>query len=109
MDDGLWWVWTRERGLYIFNGTKHVVHVELGDLVPVYGLDIRIGSFFPITAKTSMITLRYYTDTHDLMRVLVRDNGSWTTSLTPMIPPSCYTKDCRMMMGTCIRRRKGSN
>lgn len=103
MEDGLWWVWTSK--LYVFNGTKYVIHVELGDLVPVYGLDIGIGSFFPITAKTSMITLSYYTDTHDLMRVLVRDNGSWTTSLTPMIPPSCYTKDRRMMMGTCIRRR----
>ena len=105
--DGLWWVWTKQ--LYVFNGTKRVIQVELGDLPPVRALGIGIGSMFPITAKTSMITLSYYTDAHDLMRVLVRDNGSWTTSLTPMIPPSCYTKDRLMTMGTCIRRRKGSN
>ena len=100
--DGLWWVWTK--GLYIFNGTKHVIHVELGDLAPVCGLDIGIGSFFPIAMKTNMVKLSYYTDTHDLMSVFVHDNGSWTTRLTPMIPPSCNTKDHRMM-GTCVRRR----
>ena len=105
--DGLWWVWTKY--LYVFNGTKHVIHVELGDMPPVRALDIGIGSMFPITAKTSMITLSYYTDTRDLMSVFVRDSGSWTTRLTPMIPPSCYTKDRRIMIGTCIRRRKGSN
>lgn len=101
--DGLWWVWTKQ--LYVFNGTKRVIQVELGDLPPVRALDIGIGSMFPITAKTSMITLSYYTDTRDLMSVFVHHNGSWTTRLTPMIPPSCYTKDRRMMMGTCIRRR----
>jgi hypothetical protein len=101
--DGLWLVWTKN--LYVFNGTKHVVQVDLGDLTPVYGLDIGIGSFFPITMKTSMITLSYYTDAHDLMSVVAHDNGSWTTSLTPMIQPSCYTKDRLMTMGTCIRRR----
>ena len=106
--DGLWWVWTR-RELYIFNGTKHVIRGELGDWDRGRALDIGVAAVFPITPKTNMVKLSYYTDTHDLMRVLVRDNGSWTTSLTPMIPPSCYTKDRRMTMGTCIRRRKGSN
>lgn len=104
--DGLWWVWTKQ--LYVFNGTKHVIHVELGDMPPVRALDIGIGSFFPITMKTNMVKLSYYTEARDLMSVFVRHSGSWTTSLTPMIPPSCYTKDRRMTMGTCIRRRKGS-
>ena len=105
--DGLWWVWTKQ--LYVFNGTKHVIHVELGDMPPVRALDIGIGSFFPITSKTNMVKLSYYTEARDLMSVFVRHSGSWTTSLTPMIPPSCYTKDRQMMMATCIRRRKGSN
>ena len=102
--DGLWWVWTR-RELYIFNGTKHVIQVELGDWDRGRALNIGAGRVFPITSKTNMVKLSYYTDTHDLMSVFVRDNGSWTTSLTPMIPPSCYTKDRQMMMATCIRRR----
>lgn len=36
--DSLWWVWTKE--LYVFNGTKHVIQVELGDSNLVCALDI---------------------------------------------------------------------
>jgi hypothetical protein len=102
--DGLRCWWTRWE-LDVFNGTKHVIQVALGDWDRGQALHIGAGRVFPITSKTNMVKLSYYTDTHDLMSVFVRDNGSWTTSLTPMIPPSCYTKDRRMMMGTCIRRR----
>ncbi len=63
--NGLWWVWTR-RELYVFNGTKHVIQVELGDSAPVCCVDIGTGSVFPITMKTRMVTLSYYTDTRDL-------------------------------------------
>ena len=107
--DGLWWVWTR-RELYVFNGTKHVVQVEFGDPAPVKAVDIGTGSVFPVTMKTCMVTLSYYTDTRDLMSIVLRDSGSWTTSLTPMVAPSCYTKD-RQMLKACIRRRmsRGSN
>ena len=102
---GLWWVWTQE--LYVFNGTKHVIYVALDDSGPVISLYIGTGSVLAITMKTHMVTLSYYTDTRDLMSVFVRDNGSWATSLTPMVPPSCYTNDRRM--GACIQRRKAGH
>ncbi len=92
--------------LYVFNGTKHAIYVELGDSSPSVGVDIGTGISFPITMKTRMVALSYYTDTRDLMSVFVQTSGSWTTSLTPMVPPSCYTKD--RQMGACIRRRRGS-
>ncbi len=101
--DGLRWSWTR-RELWVFNGTKRVIQVEGTNSAPVCAVDLGTGSVFPVTMKTSMVTLSYYTDTHDLMIVFVRDSGgSWTTSLTPMVVPSCYTNDQRM--GACIRRR----
>ena len=76
-----------------------MVRVDLGDSTPVCAVDIGLGSSFPSAMKTRMVALSYYTDTRDLLSVFVRDNGSWTTSLTPMVPPSCYTKDRKM--GTC--------
>jgi len=94
--DGLWWIWTHK--LYVFNGTKHVVYVCLNDSGPLAGLDTGVGIRFPVTLETRMVTLSYYTDTHDLMSVFVWDNGSWTTKLTPMVLPSCYTND--RWMGT---------
>jgi hypothetical protein len=103
--NGLWWIWMRQE-LYVFNGTKHAIYVELGDSTPVCGMDIGTGSVFPVTPETRMVTLSYYTDTRDLMSVFVRDSGNWTTSLTPMVPPSCFTND--RQMGACIRRRKPS-
>ncbi len=99
---GLWWVWTHK--LYVFNGTKHVVYVCLNDSAPSVGVDIGTGISFPITKKTRMVTLSYYTDTRGLMRVFVLDNGSWTTKLTPMVPPSCYTND-RQMGGRVYSRK----
>ncbi len=101
----LCWMWMRQE-LYVFNGTKHAIRVELSDSSPVRGIDIGTGSVFPVTPETRMVTLSYYTDTRDLMSVLVRDSGSWTTSLTPMVPPSCYTNDRQMR--ACIRRRNTS-
>jgi hypothetical protein len=107
---GLGWEWTR-RELYVFNRTKHVIQVDLGDSTPICGVDIGKWSVFPITMKTRMVTLSHYTDTHDLMSVFVWDSGSWTTNLTPMVPPSCYTNDRRT--GACTlekhaRMRAGS-
>jgi hypothetical protein len=100
--NGLWWEWTYK--LYVFNGTKHVVYVCLNDSAPSVGVDIGTGISFPITKKTRMVTLSYYTDTRDLMSVFVRDNGSWTTRLIPMVPPSCCTNDRQML--TCILRNR---
>ncbi len=81
-----------------------MIHVEGIDSAPVCAVDIGMASVLPVTMKTGMVTLSYYTDTHDLMSVFVRDSGkSWTTNLTPMVAPSCYTNDRRM--GACIRRR----
>jgi hypothetical protein len=103
---GLSWEWTR-RELYVSNRTKHVIHVDLGDSGPICAVDIGTWSVFPITMETHMVTLSYYTDTRDLMRVFVCDSGSWSTSLTPMVPPSCYTNDRRT--GACIQRRKAGH
>jgi len=87
------------------------VYVRLNDSGPLVGLDIGIGATFPVTLKTRMVTLSYYTDTRDLFSVFVQDNGHWTTKLTPMVLPSCYTKD--RQMGACTvkkhtRMRAGS-
>ena len=108
---GLWWKWTRQE-LYVSNKTKHVIHVDLGDQAPICAVDIGKWSVFPITMKTRMITLSHYTDTHDLMSVIVWDSWSWTTKLTPMVPPSCYTSD-RRTGAVCtlqkhVRMRTGS-
>jgi hypothetical protein len=89
--NGLWWVWTHT--LYVFNGTKHVVYVCMNDLGHWAAVDIGTGISFPITKKTRTVTLSYYTDTRDLFSVFVQDNGHWTTKLTPMVLPSCYTND----------------
>jgi hypothetical protein len=89
---GLWWKWTRQE-FYVFNKTKHVIHVDFGDSAPICAVDIGKWSLFSITMKTRMVTLSHYTDMHDLMSVFVQDNGCWTTNLTPMVPPSCYTND----------------
>ena len=106
--DGMWWIWTR-RELYVYNGSKHVVQVAFG-AGPVCAVGIGTGSVFPVTMKTCMVTLSYYTDTRDLMSIVLRDSGSWTTSLTPMVAPSCYTKDRQTRMEACVRRRtRGSN
>ena len=102
--DGLWWVWIRQE-IYVFNGTKHVIQVARGDSAPVCAMDIGTESVFPVTLETRTVTLSYYTDTRDLMSILVRDSGTWTTSLTPMVPPSCYTND--RQMGACIQQRRG--
>ena len=96
--NGLWWEWTYK--LYVFNGTNHVVRVDLGDSKPICAVDIGVGISFPITLKTRMVTLSYYTDTRDLMSVFVQGNGCWTTKLTPMVPPSCCTHDRQMF--TCV-------
>lgn len=108
MHDGLWWIWMSQE-LYVFNGSKHVVQVEFGDPAPVCAVDIGTGSLFPVTMKTCMVTLSYYTDTRDLKSIVLRESGSWTTSLTPMVPPSCYTKDRQTRMGACVRRRTRSS
>jgi hypothetical protein len=96
--DGLSWEWTHK--LYVFNGTKHVVYVSMNDLGHWAGLDTGVGIRFPVTLETRMVTLSYYTDTHDLMSVFVWDNGDWTTKLTPMVLPSCYTNDRRTSVCT---------
>jgi hypothetical protein len=98
-----WWVWTHK--LYVFNWTKHVVRVDLGDSTPLGAVDIGTGGVFPITMKASTVTLSYYTDTRDLMSVFVWDSGSWTTSLTPMVAPICCTND-RQMLTRNLRNRK---
>ena len=108
MDDGLWWIWMSQE-IYVFNGTKHVVQVTFG-AGPVCAVDIGTGSVFPVTMKTSMVTLSYYTDARDLKSIVLRDSGSWTTSLTPMVAASCYTKDRQPETSACVRRRtRGSN
>jgi hypothetical protein len=107
--NGLCWEWTRK--LYVFNGTKHVVYVRLNDSGPLVGLDTGVGIRFPVTLETRTVTLSYYTDTRDLFSVFVQDNGSWTTNLTPMVPPSCYTNDRQKGMFTLKKtagRRAGS-
>ena len=107
--NGLEWEWTHK--LYVFNGTKHVVYVCLNDSGPLVGLDTGVGIRFPITMKTHMVTLSYYTDRRDLFSVFVQCDGSWTTKLTPMVLPSCYTKDRQTRVCTLkktARRRAGS-
>jgi hypothetical protein len=87
------------------------VYVCLNDSGPLAGLDTGVGIRFPVTLETRMATLSYYTNTRDLFSVFVQDSGNWTTKLTPMVLPSCYTKD--RQMGTCTlikntRMRAGS-
>ena len=107
--NGLWWIWTSK--LYVFNGTKHVVYVCMNDSGHWAGLETGAGNIFPVTLETRMVTLSYYTDTRDLFSVFVQDNGHWTTKLTPMVLPSCYTNDRWMETPTLkktTRMRTGS-
>jgi len=104
--DGLHWRWTR-RVLYIFNGSKHVIHVSLGDGSSGHAVDTGKTSVNQIAVETRLVMLSYYTDTHDLMSILLRDNGSWTTIFTPMVPPRCYTNDrWDDVLGMDLIRRK---
>jgi hypothetical protein len=79
--------------------------VSLGETAPLVAIGVGGASVHQVTMETRMVTQSFYTDTRDLMSIFLWDNGSWTTSITPMVPPSCYTKD--RQMDACIRRRRG--
>ncbi len=72
-------------------------------------MDIEYWGVHEITMEISMVALSYYMYTRDLTSIFMRDAGlSWTTNITPMVPPSYYTKDRAPMMGNvCIRRHRG--
>jgi hypothetical protein len=90
--DGLRWRLTRGE-LYVFNGSKHAIYVSLGDGISACDKGVGGVYVYQITVETSLVTLSYYTDSRDLMSIFLRDDGNWTASLTPMVPPSCYTMD----------------
>ncbi len=74
-------MWAR-RELYIFNGSKHVVRVGVDNSpTPNWCVDIGRCSVYESTMGTSMVTLSYYTEEHDLRSIFLRDNGSWTSSV----------------------------
>jgi hypothetical protein len=83
------------QGTLYFNGLKHVVRVDLGDSAPTAAIGMGGWSVHQVTMESRMVTLSFYTDTRDLMSIFLWDSGSWTVSITPMVPPSCYTKDLR--------------
>ena len=93
--------WTRCK-LYILNGSERVIYVNLGDGTPTYALDSgatgiitrkKLGGVAGI--KNTLVTLAYYTKTHDLVTVVLQDSGTWTTRYTPLDPSSCHTNDSR--------------
>jgi hypothetical protein len=92
--------WTRT-ALYIFNGSKRVIYVNPGDGTPIHALDPGATGILnhkrgvASSTPNTQVTLGYYTNTHDLVTILLHDSGTWTTSSTPPDPSSCYTKDRR--------------
>jgi hypothetical protein len=69
----------------------------------VYETPIMMGT-------TCEVRLSYYTEEREEKSIFLRDGGArMTVTITPMVPPSCYTKDHQMMPileGACVRRRR---
>ena len=110
MDDGrlrgLRWVWD-DKKIFIVNGSKHIIGVNLGDSQPVFGLDPGRQGLYPISDDTvSVVTLCYYMESRALRSILLHSNDRrWTSSITPMVKASCYTKDRAPMDGMLVTRR----
>jgi hypothetical protein len=111
--------WTR-REVYIFNGSKRVIYVNAGDGNPTYALDS--GATGIITRKglggvagirNTLVTLTYYSKTHDLVTIVLQDSGTWTTSTTSPDPSSCYTNDscpaCKSLRDASLTQRPSRN
>jgi hypothetical protein len=102
---GLQWAWDGRR-ICVRNGSKHVVGVQVGTGGPIYGLDI--GCFVYETPGNCEVRLSHYTENRELKTILLMDGGArMTVTITPMVAPSCYTKDRAAMMDSavCVRRR----
>ncbi len=104
---GLWWVWGRT-GIYVHNGSKRVVGVRVGNVeAPVYGLDIGACGVYE-TPGNCEVRLSHYTEEREEKTILLLDGGArMTVTITPMVAPSCYTKDRAAMLDSavCVRRR----
>jgi hypothetical protein len=87
--------WTH-REVYIFNGSKRVIYVNVGDGTPTYALDSGATGIISIThnkrgvarMKNTQITLGYYTKKkHDLVTIfLLHDSGTWCEQFNRTIP-----------------------
>ena len=105
---GLQWVWARQ-GIYVHNGSKHIVHVRVGDaLTQEYSLDAGRCGVIETRVGDCEVRLSHYTEERELKTILLLDGGARiTVTITPMVAPSCYTKDRVPMMDSavCVRRR----
>ena len=107
MDDdrlhGLRWVWD-DKKIFIVNGSKHVISVNLGNSQPIFSLDPGRQFLYPISGN--VVTLSYYMKNRALRSILLHSNDwKWTSSITPMVNASCYTKDRAPRNGVLITRR----
>jgi hypothetical protein len=82
---GLWWVWGRS-GIYVHNGSKHVVvRVRVGDVLsssPESCLDIGACGVYetPRMWTTCEVWLCYYTEEREMKSILLRDGGARSTT-----------------------------
>jgi hypothetical protein len=104
---GLQWAWDGRR-IYVHNVSKHVVRVQVGTRGPIYGLDI--GCYVYETPGNCEVRLSHYTEEREEKTILLLDGGArMTVAITPMVAPSCYTKDrapITMDTAACLVRRR---
>ena len=104
--NGLQW-FLGEKEIKIFNASTHNVYVNIDDPYSHSAMDIGCYIVYPITRKTSMITLSHYTKDRDLRTIRIKTStGSWTTSVVKMVKASCYTKDRELKDVHITRRRQ---
>ncbi len=93
-----------DKKIFIVNGSKHIIGVNLGNSQPVFALDHGRQALYPISG--TVVTLSYYTESRALRSILLHSNdGRWTSSITPMVNASCYTKDRVQRDSVMITRR----
>jgi hypothetical protein len=106
---GLWWAWG-QTGIDVHNRSKHVVHVRIQGGLSTHAWALDSGGResvleTPTTGPLCEVRLSHYTKEREEKTILLRDGGArMTVTITPMVAPSCYTKD-RAPMLACIRRR----
>jgi hypothetical protein len=102
--NGLQWIWG-DKEIIIINRSRHPVYITPDGSCPIFAVNTGCWTVYPFTGGG--VSMSYYTDTRDLRSVCIRANGSWATSVTKMVHPSCYTKDREMKVQSISRRNAG--